>query len=233
VEIYGTKKAVDSAVQMVKAIVEPGAAGSHGGGRSIGTISTKGGVPSEVTVVVSDDGSATTTSVEQIPTTAPPKVTPTGLHQPTTPSSVSGLHQQAQTDVSGTKNETVRTKPAPTRPSPTSVLSDADSDHRGLLAFLEKHKDCIKGSPRQFCAWLNESEDITSLSLLAEAVSDDDYVKESLQQGNGKTGLKVCFSLSLLECGYSSFLRTTYSRVLLFTPRVHRDSNEKLSKKQR
>jgi len=58
-----------------------------------------------------------------------------------------------------------------------------------LQAFLKEQKVCLKGSPKAFGEWLS-TEDIVSLEDLAAAVSDDDYLHQVLQQGNGKVGVK-------------------------------------------
>jgi len=68
--------------------------------------------------------------------------------------------------------------------------SNSGNEIQVLLAFLQSQKACIKGSPIAFFNWLVNSEDIVSLANLAEAVSDHKYVRESLQVGDGQTGLK-------------------------------------------
>jgi len=69
-------------------------------------------------------------------------------------------------------------------PSSTSSASDA------LLAFLQSYQSCFKGSAESFHQWLKDSEDIDNLSDLADAISDEDYVREVLQPGDGLVGLK-------------------------------------------
>lgn len=59
-----------------------------------------------------------------------------------------------------------------------------------LLTFLESQKACLKGSPSDFQKWLSESEDISTIEDLAEAVKDDAYMKEVLQPGDGSVGVK-------------------------------------------
>ena len=61
----------------------------------------------------------------------------------------------------------------------------ASSSAVALLAFLREHADCFKGSPEAFCEWLVGTEDICSLCDLADAASDDDYLRDVLQQGDG------------------------------------------------
>jgi len=59
-----------------------------------------------------------------------------------------------------------------------------------LLEFLQSQRNCIKGSPKSFHNWLAHSEDIKTISDLVEAISDEDYVRECLQPGDGKVGVK-------------------------------------------
>lgn len=56
-----------------------------------------------------------------------------------------------------------------------------------LLAFLLSQKASLKGSPHDFYEWLLR-EDVVSLAELAEAVEDDDFVRQQMQAN----GLKVC-----------------------------------------
>lgn len=73
----------------------------------------------------------------------------------------------------------------------SGIINNTDNDENlQLLLFLQTQKACIKGSPEIFFRWLVNSEDIASLTDLAEAVSDEDYVRETLQVGNGQAGLK-------------------------------------------
>lgn len=59
-----------------------------------------------------------------------------------------------------------------------------------LLVFLRTQHHCIKGNVEEFFKWLVKSEDIDSMDALKEAVSDDDYLHDSMQVGNGSVGLK-------------------------------------------
>jgi len=73
----------------------------------------------------------------------------------------------------------------------SGTIDNVDSDDNlRLLLFLQSQKACIKGSPEAFFRWLVNSEDIASLADLSEAVFDEDYVRETLQVGNGQAGLK-------------------------------------------
>lgn len=69
--------------------------------------------------------------------------------------------------------------------SPSYAPSEA------LRAFVDKHKRCIKGSPDEFRSWL-WILGIMTLDDLATAVLNDDYLRDVLQQGNGKVGVKGC-----------------------------------------
>jgi len=86
----------------------------------------------------------------------------------------------------------VKEDDTPKQVSKTSNHGDSNSDNgnQELLSFLLSQKLCIKGSPVEFFNWLVNSEDILSLADLAEALSDTNYVRESLQVGDGRAGLK-------------------------------------------
>ena len=75
---------------------------------------------------------------------------------------------------------------APTTKVPTSVTQTFSDT---LLVFLKEQGSCLKGSPAAFHSWL-ASENINSLGDLAEAVADDDYLRDVLQQGDGTVGVK-------------------------------------------
>ena len=49
-----------------------------------------------------------------------------------------------------------------------------------LLSFLSDHSSCYAGNPEEFCQWLGRSEDIHTLSELAEACADEEYVMRNL-----------------------------------------------------
>ena len=66
------------------------------------------------------------------------------------------------------------------------TLNENDS----LLVFLRSQHQCIKGSVDEFYIWLVKSEDIDSMLALKEAVSDDDYLNDTMKVGNGTSGLK-------------------------------------------
>lgn len=59
-----------------------------------------------------------------------------------------------------------------------------------LLVFLRSQHMCIKGNVDDFFLWLVRSEDIDSMETLKEAILDDEYLSETLQQGNGTVGIK-------------------------------------------
>lgn len=59
-----------------------------------------------------------------------------------------------------------------------------------LLIFLRSQHQCIKGSVEEFYIWLVKSEDIDSIAALKEAVSDDEYLEDSMKVGCGSSGLK-------------------------------------------
>ncbi|KAL3822139.1 hypothetical protein ACHAXA_011917 [Cyclostephanos tholiformis] len=59
-----------------------------------------------------------------------------------------------------------------------------------LLVFLRSQHLCVKGSVDEFYTWLVKSEDIDSIAALKEAVSDDEYLENSMKIGCGTSGLK-------------------------------------------
>jgi hypothetical protein len=81
--------------------------------------------------------------------------------------------------------------------TPTSNGWGAD----GVLAFLEKHKSCLKCSPVIFHKWL-QSEDIASLNDLAEACADKSY--PSFMQANGLKGFKRGLFLKAVKVAAAS-----------------------------
>ena len=71
------------------------------------------------------------------------------------------------------------------------ALSTVDkNDNDPLLNFLRSQHACIKGSVDEFYTWLVESEDIDSMMALKEAVSEEEYLNDSMKVGNGNSGLK-------------------------------------------
>ena len=71
-------------------------------------------------------------------------------------------------------------------PSPFTSLNENDP----LLVFLRSQESCIKGSVDEFYTWLIESEDIDSMMALKDAVSDTNYLNNTMKKGNGISGLK-------------------------------------------
>ncbi len=73
-----------------------------------------------------------------------------------------------------------------------------------LLNLLISQQSCIKGSAKEFYNWLVVSEDICTVGDLAEAVLDEDYIRECLQPGNGSCGIKgfkrKAFKNAVLMC---------------------------------
>jgi hypothetical protein len=57
-----------------------------------------------------------------------------------------------------------------------------------LLLFVKEHKNCFKCSPNEFYLWLC-SQDMCSLSDLAEACEDEEFVVNDMQ-ANGLKGFK-------------------------------------------
>jgi len=63
-------------------------------------------------------------------------------------------------------------------------------ENDSLLKCLREQQACIKGSAEEFFMWLVKSEDIDTIAALKEAVSDEDYLAESMKNGNGVCGVK-------------------------------------------
>jgi hypothetical protein len=84
-----------------------------------------------------------------------------------------------------------------------SALTSTDA----LLTFLNEQEKCLKGSPELFLYWLS-SEDIASLEDLAEAVCDDEYLRDVLQQGDGNNGVKgfkrAAFKKAVIEASQAA-----------------------------
>lgn len=59
-----------------------------------------------------------------------------------------------------------------------------------LLQFVRTQQNCIKGNVDEFFVWLVKSEDIDTIASLKEAVSDEEYLAETMKNGNGTVGLK-------------------------------------------
>ena len=85
--------------------------------------------------------------------------------------------------VASTSSQQILERPVPSHATTISTPTDM------LLAFLNSQEKCLKGSPEGFLSWL-ATEDITSLDDLAEAVSDDEYLRDVLQQADGSNGVK-------------------------------------------
>ena len=58
-----------------------------------------------------------------------------------------------------------------------------------LLMFLRSQHPCIKGNIEEFYSWL-VNEDIDCMSALKEAVSDDEYLNDSMKKGCGTSRIK-------------------------------------------
>jgi hypothetical protein len=76
-----------------------------------------------------------------------------------------------------------------TAPTVASLASDSTLSNDFLFSFLVNQETCLKGSAKNFYEWL-ATEDICSLNDLAEAVTDENYLRDVLQQGNGTVGVK-------------------------------------------
>jgi len=86
-----------------------------------------------------------------------------------------------------------------------------------LLVFLRAQHQCMKGSVDEFYIWLVKSEDIDSMSALKEAVSDDDYLNDSMKVGNGSSGLKG-FKRKTFQRAVLEYDDTTPTKTLLSQP---------------
>lgn len=74
--------------------------------------------------------------------------------------------------------------------SSTSKASYNLNENDPLLMFLRSQHQCFKGNIEEFYIWLVKSEDIDSMSTLKEAVSDSEYLSDSMRVGCGTSGLK-------------------------------------------
>jgi len=80
--------------------------------------------------------------------------------------------------------------------APSSFTSLNENDP--LLVFLRSQKQCIKGSVDEFYLWLVKYENIESMMALKEAVSDDDYLNDTMRIGDRSYGVKG-FKLSTFK----------------------------------
>lgn len=74
--------------------------------------------------------------------------------------------------------------------SKTTYSTFTLNENDPLLIFLRLQQTSIKGSVDEFYTWLVKSEDIDTMVALKEAVSDEDYLNDSMKHGNGVCGLK-------------------------------------------
>ena len=110
--------------------------------------------------------------------------TPTKSYPQKVPSEIGIRSQETGTTIATTEDgDRSSTSNAP---SCSSTLNENDP----LLMFLRSQHQCIKGNIEEFYIWLVKSEDIDSMSALKEAVSDDEYLADSMKVGCGTSGLK-------------------------------------------
>jgi len=73
----------------------------------------------------------------------------------------------------------------------SSVLSTGKmNENDPLLIFLRSQQSCIKGSVDEFYTWLVKSEEIDSMTVLKEAMSDDEYLNDMKIGDGGGSGIK-------------------------------------------
>ena len=91
----------------------------------------------------------------------------------------------------GMTRETITVTEDGERSSTSKTSSDFTLNEKDpLLVFLRSQHQCIKGSVDEYYSWLVKSEDIDSIAALKEAVSDDEYLEDSMKVGCGSSGLK-------------------------------------------
>ena len=92
------------------------------------------------------------------------------------------------------------------------------NEYDPLLVFLRSQHQCIKGSVDEFYIWLVKSEDIDSILALKEAVSDEDYLNDTMKVGNGTSGVKgfkrKAFQRAVSECEDTKPAENTHSHSL-------------------
>ena len=88
----------------------------------------------------------------------------------------------------------------------TSSLNDKSNistlelnENDPLLIFLRSQHQCIKGSVDEFYVWLVKYENIDFMMALKEAVSDDDYLNDTMRIGDRSYGVKG-FKLKSFRC---------------------------------
>jgi hypothetical protein len=95
------------------------------------------------------------------------------------PEDISVLSGLSNEDSSKTQNRKQSTLVTPTSSS---------SKDEALMAFVQRHQDCLKCPPKDFYEWLKAS-DIVSLVELVEACKDEDFLQTEMQE-NGLKGFK-------------------------------------------
>jgi hypothetical protein len=76
------------------------------------------------------------------------------------------------------------------RSSMSNTISNSTlNENDPLLMFLRTQHLCIKGNIDEFYTWL-VNEDIDCMSALKEAVSDNEYLDDSMKKGCGTSGIK-------------------------------------------
>ena len=79
-----------------------------------------------------------------------------------------------------------------------------------LLMFLRSQHTCIKGNIEEFYTWL-VNEDIDCMSALKEAVSDDEYLDDSMKKGCGASGIKG-FKRKVFQRAVLEYKEVNYER---------------------
>jgi len=86
------------------------------------------------------------------------------------------------------------------RSNTSMTLSTFELDENDpLLIFLRSQQSCIKGNVDEFYIWLVKYENIESMMALKEAVSDDDYLNDTMRIGDRSYGVKG-FKLKAFRC---------------------------------
>jgi len=83
--------------------------------------------------------------------------------------------------------------------SPNDRTSFTLNENDPLLIFLRSQQSCIKGNVDEFYIWLVKYENIESMMALKEAVSDDDYLNDTMRIGDKSYGVKG-FKLKAFRC---------------------------------
>ena len=125
------------------------------------------------------------------------------LNEESSPPAATAIQQEDIPSEIGVNSSQVLTYETITKASTSSINDESFSfelnENDPLLIFLRSQESCIKGSVVEFYTWLVKYENIESMMALKEAVSDDDYLSDTMRIGERSYGVKG-FKLKSFRC---------------------------------